>query len=67
MITVNVNNTAHTFNSSSSLQDLLTQLAISEKGIAVAVNNQIISKSDWTKRELAEGENVLIIRATQGG
>lgn len=67
MITVNVNNTAHTFNSPSSLQDLLKQLAISEKGIAVAVNNQIISKSDWTKHELTEGENVLIIRATQGG
>ncbi|WP_029034758.1 sulfur carrier protein ThiS [Salinimicrobium terrae] len=67
MITVNVNNTAHNFNSPSNLQDLLTQLNISEKGIAVAVNNQIISKSDWTRRELAEGENVLIIRATQGG
>ncbi len=67
MITVNVNNTAHTFNSPSNLQDLLTQLTISEKGIAVAVNNQIISKSDWSRRELTEGENVLIIRATQGG
>ncbi|PRX49878.1 sulfur carrier protein ThiS [Salegentibacter salegens] len=67
MITVNVNNTAHTFNSPSSLQDLLMQLAISEKGIAVAVNNQIISKSDWDRHELAEGENILIIRATQGG
>jgi len=67
MITVNVNNTAHNFTSPSSLQDLLTQLAISEKGIAVAVNNQIISKSDWNRHELAEGENILIIRATQGG
>ena len=67
MITVNVNNTAHTLNLSSNLQDLLTQLDISEKGIAVAVNNQIISKNDWNRRELAEGENVLIIRATQGG
>lgn len=67
MITVNVNNTSHTFNSPSNLQDLLTQLDISEKGIAVAVNNQIISKSDWNRRELAEGENILIIRATQGG
>lgn len=67
MITVNVNNTSHTFNSPSHLQDLLTQLDISEKGIAVAVNNQIISKSDWNRRELAEGENILIIRATQGG
>ncbi|SFN96149.1 sulfur carrier protein ThiS [Salegentibacter flavus] len=67
MITVNVNNTAHTFNSPSNLQNLLTQLNISEKGIAVAVNNQIISRSDWNRRELAEGENILIIRATQGG
>ncbi|UJH92069.1 sulfur carrier protein ThiS [Antarcticibacterium sp. 1MA-6-2] len=67
MITVNVNNTAHTFNSPSSLQDLLTQLAISEKGIAVAVNNQIISRTNWNSHELADGENVLIIRATQGG
>lgn len=67
MITVNVNNTAHTLNSSSNLQDLLRQLDISEKGIAVAVNNQIVSKTKWTSYELAEGENVLIIRATQGG
>lgn len=67
MITVNVNNTAHTFNSPTTLQDMLTRLDISEKGIAVAVNNQIISKSDWNRRELAEGENILIIRATQGG
>lgn len=67
MITVNVNNTAHTFNSPYSLQDLLIKLAISEKGIAVAVNNQIISKSNWKQHQLAKGENILIIRATQGG
>lgn len=67
MITVNVNNIAHTFILPSNLQDLLTQLKISGKGIAVAVNNQIVSKNDWNRRELSEGENVLIIRATQGG
>ena len=67
MITVNVNNIAHTFILPSNLQDLLTQLKISEKGIAVAVNNQIVTKNDWNRCELSEGENVLIIRATQGG
>ncbi|TVZ26350.1 sulfur carrier protein [Gillisia sp. Hel_I_86] len=67
MITVNVNNTAHTCNSHSSLQDLLAQLDISQNGIAVAVNNQIISKTEWGRHELAEGEKVLIIKATQGG
>ena len=67
MITVNVNNTRHTLPSQSSLRDLLTQLDISDKGIAVAVNNEIISKNEWSSRALAEGENVLMIRATQGG
>lgn len=67
MITVNVNNTAHTLNSPSTLQDLLAQLQISEKGIAVAVNDQIISKNDWCHHHLAEGEKVLVIKATQGG
>jgi len=67
MITVNVNNTVHSFNTPTSLQDLLTQLNISDKGIAVAINNQIISKNDWDQRQLSHDENILIIRATQGG
>jgi sulfur carrier protein len=67
MITVNVNDTAHTFGPNSSLASLLAQLNISQKGIAIAVNNQIISKTEWDRHELAEGENVLIIKATQGG
>lgn len=67
MITVNVNDTTHTINSPSNLQELLYQLQISEKGIAVAVNDRIISKQDWSRHHLAEGEKVLIIKATQGG
>lgn len=67
MITVNVNNTAHSIPSNASLGDLLNQLGISEQGIALAVNNKIISKSSWSRHQLSEGENVLIIRATQGG
>ncbi|SKB30239.1 sulfur carrier protein [Salegentibacter holothuriorum] len=67
MITVNVNNTVHSFSTPTNLQDLLTQLNISDKGIAVAINNQIISKKDWNQRQLSNDENILIIRATQGG
>lgn len=67
MITVNVNNTSHTLHSPSNLHDLMKQLGISKNGIAIAVNNQIISKNDWNQHDLEEGANVLIIRATQGG
>jgi len=34
---------------------------------AVAVNDAVVPRSAWAQRPLAEGERVLVIRATQGG
>ncbi|WP_291908681.1 sulfur carrier protein ThiS [Chitinophaga sp. CB10] len=42
------------------------QLA-SHKGIAVAVNNQVIPKNSWDSQALSAADNITIIRATQGG
>jgi sulfur carrier protein len=36
-------------------------------GIAIAVNETVIPKSDWTNYLLKENDNLLIIKATQGG
>lgn len=36
-------------------------------GIAVAVNESVITKGKWTEQELEKGDRVEIIRATQGG
>ena len=38
-----------------------------QNGIAVAVNNTIIPKSDWNSYHLHPNDQVLIISATQGG
>lgn len=38
-----------------------------EKGVAVAVNNEITSKSDWSEHQIKENDRILIIRATNGG
>lgn len=38
-----------------------------QNGIAVAINNQVIPKSLWAETSLKEKEEVLIIKATQGG
>ncbi|WP_158962254.1 sulfur carrier protein ThiS [Myroides fluvii] len=38
-----------------------------QKGIAVAVNATVISKSDWSTYLLSEADDILIITATQGG
>ncbi|MBB1150599.1 MULTISPECIES: sulfur carrier protein ThiS [unclassified Myroides] len=38
-----------------------------QKGIAVAVNDCVIPKSDWFTHLLSETDDILIITATQGG
>ncbi|MGH2665157.1 sulfur carrier protein ThiS [Flavobacterium sp.] len=38
-----------------------------QNGIAVAVNQSIIPKSDWNLHYLNETDDILIISATQGG
>lgn len=37
------------------------------KGIAVAVNDEVIRKSDWASAALQEGDRVEVITARQGG
>ena len=36
-------------------------------GVAVAVNDGVVPRSQWTQRALNDGDRVLVIRATQGG
>lgn len=37
------------------------------KGIAVALNNQVVSRSQWAETLVTDGSHILIITATQGG
>ena len=37
------------------------------KGIAIAVNNEVVPRSDWGTYQLSDGNKILIIKATQGG
>jgi len=67
MINIKVNNTIHQFQAASSLATILNELEIVINGIAVAVNQNIITKTNWSTQALNEGDEVLIIKATQGG
>jgi len=37
------------------------------QGVAVAVNDTVIPKTQWEHHEVKENDNLLIIHATQGG
>ncbi len=67
MITINVNNHPKEISENSSVASLLQTLEQPEKGIAVAINQQIITKTDWESKVVTNGDDILIIQATQGG
>ena len=67
MITLNFNNQSIT-TEAKSLKDLLAEKSMAEKsGIAVAVNQIIIQKTNWDDTLLQQNDSILIITATQGG
>jgi sulfur carrier protein len=50
------------------LSELLERLDITQrKGVAVAINNSVVPKSEWDGHPIEDGDAVEIIRATQGG
>jgi len=56
------------FEANHPLIQLLEKLHLHEKkGLAVAVNNKVIPKSNWSVHLLDSNDKVTIIRATQGG
>lgn len=49
------------------LSQLLETMTLPERGVAVAVNNTMISRVEWKNYSLSEGDNILIIKAACGG
>ena len=67
-ISLRVNDELRTFSAPITLLGALRELGLSERrGIAVAINDVVVPRSVWPTRQLAEGERVLVIQATQGG
>lgn len=60
-------NNKETETESKYLSELATELALPAKGVAVAIANKMIPRSDWEKTELVEDANIVIIKAACGG
>ena len=44
------------------------ELGLTERrGVAAAINGAVVPRAEWAARPLAEGDRVILIRATQGG
>ncbi len=69
MITVTVNNESIYVNQNTTLEEVVLQKInhISQTGIAVALNDNVVQKLNWVSTTLKDKDNILIIKATQGG
>ena len=49
------------------LQSLLQQLELLKPGVAVALNNKVISKSEWSLTNLQADDQIQVFQAIAGG
>jgi thiazole synthase len=49
------------------IADLLQDQVVADQSVVVAVNGEIVPRSTWNEYQLAEGDNVDIVRAVSGG
>ncbi|MFP6899749.1 MAG: sulfur carrier protein ThiS [Opitutales bacterium] len=67
-MTVFVNESPKEMPESSDLSSLLREIGIEEPvGVAVAVNGAIVQSDKWAETHLSANDQVLVVRATQGG
>ncbi len=62
-----INDESFDTDDSTALLDALKQIDTDLEGSAVAVNQQIISRTNWQDTQLNDGDKVLIFRAIAGG
>jgi sulfur carrier protein len=65
---ITLNNTPYKVTEHTTLYDIVySQLGDKQNGVAVAVNDTVIPKTTWENYMVQSNDNILIIKATQGG
>lgn len=67
MITIFVNENPIEIEERTTIEQLLQKTNNAGEGIAVAINNEVISKNQWNSHNLSKDDKVLLIKAAQGG
>lgn len=64
---ITINLQTYQFDEQTSLETAIQALEVEAAGIAVALNEEIIPKSNWSKTVLCEEDKIIIIGAVAGG
>lgn len=63
---VSINN-KETETAAKSVAGLAEELQLPAKGVAVAIDNKLVARTDWSTTPVEEGDNIVIIKAFCGG
>jgi sulfur carrier protein len=68
-VTVVVNGEVHELAPGTTVRDLLEALDVAggERGVAIAVDAEVVPRGEWDTTELDDGARVEVLRAIQGG
>ncbi len=66
-MTVTINQQQYQFQENTSLQEAMQSLEIEDAGIALALNEEIIPRTEWTKTILCNADKIIVIGAVAGG
>ena len=67
MLSIKLNGKTEEIKENSSVLSTVETMNIIQNGIAIAVNQNIITKTNWATTLLKNNDEILIIKATQGG
>ncbi len=49
------------------IEELIAELQIESRGVAIAVNGAVVSRAQWGEYRLGEGDKVVVVSAVFGG
>ena len=67
MVEIELNGAPHAAPEGGTLADLVAALDLAGKGLAIAVNREVVPRQQWPHRRLQEQDRVDIVRAIGGG
>jgi sulfur carrier protein len=53
--------------SGATVESVLAVLDVPDRGVAVAVDAEVVPRGEWPEHQLSEGARVEVLRAIQGG
>ena len=66
-MTVVVNGEPRELQDGATVADVVRTLTDVERGVAVALDGEVVPRSEWETTTLADGRRVEVLRAVQGG